>query len=180
MISAGTFGISIGALTVPWWTARETAALIIVILTLLFFRAFRERYLLTWGAGWLAYGAYLWFSGPSGTSALHLTARPAAALVKADFVLAIAMFAAAALMSVQARRALIVGAAMLPFYIPDSRNLSLGLEIACRLLAAGAFVQLLHYRRGRIGISPFLFGTGILTLNLNWPRLTTHIPSEGY
>ena len=111
-------------------------------------------------------------------------------MVKADFVLAIAMFAAAALMSVQARRALIafvasfwvliVGAAMLPFYIPDSRNLSLGLEIACRLLAAGAFVQLLHYRRGRIGISPFLFGTGILTLNLNWPRLTTHIPSEGY
>jgi len=33
-------------LTVPWLTARETAALIVVAVSLLFFRVFRERCLL--------------------------------------------------------------------------------------------------------------------------------------
>ncbi|MGA9415424.1 MAG: hypothetical protein WBV60_12105, partial [Terriglobales bacterium] len=46
----------------PWMTARETAALIAVVVSLLFFRAFRERCLLVWGAGWLAYGAFLWLT----------------------------------------------------------------------------------------------------------------------
>ena len=47
-------------LTVPWLTARETAALIVVAVSLLFFRVFRERCLLAWGAGWFAYGTFLW------------------------------------------------------------------------------------------------------------------------
>src|ERR1039457_5368128 len=98
MIPAGIFGSSVGALTLPAWTARETAALIVVMLSLLFFRMFRERYLLTWGAGWLAYGAYLWLSGGlSGVSSSPGTSRPMVALVKGDFVLAMGMFAAAAL-----------------------------------------------------------------------------------
>ena len=191
MIPAGIFGSSVGALTLPAWTARETAALIVVMLSLLFFRMFRERYLLTWGAGWLAYGAYLWLSGGlPGVTSLPETSRPMVALVKGDFVLAMGMFAAAALMSVQARRSLIallaafwvliVCAVMQPLYFPDSRSLELALDVACRLLAAGAAVQLLRYRRGRMGISPFLFGAGLLTLNLNWPPFARHIPSEGY
>ena len=50
-------------LTVPWLTARETTALIVVVVSLLFFRVFRERCLLAWAAGWVAYGAFLWASG---------------------------------------------------------------------------------------------------------------------
>ncbi len=69
---------------------------------------------------------------------------------------------------------------MRPMYFPDSKALGLGLEVSCRLIAAGAAVELLRYRFGRIGLGPFLFGAGLLTLNLNWPTFTSHIPSEGY
>ncbi len=187
MNPAWTFGNSVGALTVPWLTARETAALIVVVVSLLFFRAFRERYLLTWGAGWVAYGAFLW-AAKAGES--HAASKSMAAIAPAGFVLAMALFAAAALMSAQARRALtalvavswvlMVCAAMRPLYFPDSKALGLGLEVACRLIAAGAAVELLRCRFGRIGLGPFLFGAGLLTLNLNWPPFTSHIPSEGY
>src|SRR5713226_10292325 len=187
MNPAWTFGNSVGALTVPWLTARETAALIVVVVSLLFFRAFRERYLLTWGAGWVAYGAFLW-AAKAGES--HAASKSMAAIAPAGFVLAMALFAAAALMSAQARRALtalvavswvlMVCAAMRPLYFPYSKALGLGLEVACRLIAAGAAVELLRCRFGRIGLGPFLFGAGLLTLNLNWPPFTSRIPGEGY
>ncbi len=178
---------SVGGLTVPWLTARETAALIVVVVSLLFFRVFRERYLLTWGAGWLVYGIFLWATG---ASQLHPTSKFMAAFAPADLVLAMGLFAAAALMSVQARRALtvllavgwvmIVCAALRPLYFADSKTLDMGLDAACRLLAAGVFVDLLRYRLGRIGVGPFLFGAGLLALNLSWPPFTSRIPSEGY
>jgi len=177
----------VGVLTVPWLTARETAALIVVVVSLLFFRVFRERCLLVWGAGWVAYGAFLWVAG---TGEWHGVSKSMAAFAQADFVLAMGLFGAAALLSAQARRALttlvavswvlLVCAAMRPLYFPDFKNLELGLDVACRLAAAGAVVELLRYRFGRIGVGPFLFGAGLLTLNLNWPRFTSHIPNEGY
>ncbi len=187
MDPAGLFGNSLGVLTGPWLTARETAALIVVVVSLLFFRVFRERCLLVWGAGWIAYGAFLWVAG---AGELHGASKSMAAFAQADFVLAMGLFAAAALLSAQARRALtvlvavswvlMVCAAMRPMYFPDAKALGLGLEVSCRLIAAGAAVELLRYRFGRIGPGPFLFGAGLLTLNLNWPKFTSHIPSEGY
>src|SRR6267378_5402722 len=187
MDPAGLFGNSLGVLTGPWLTARETAALIVVVVSLLFYRVFRERCLLAWGAGWIAYGAFLWVAG---AGELHGASKAMAAFAQADFVLAVALFGVAALMSAQARRALtalvavswvlMVCAAMRPLYFPDLKALGLGLEVSCRLIAAGAAVELLRYRLGRIGPGPFLFGVGLLTLNLNWPKFTSHIPSEGY
>jgi len=184
---AGPIASSVGLLAVPWLTARETAALTMVAVSLLFFHLFRERYLLTWGAGWLAYGAYLWVTG---AAQLHAASKSMAAFAQADFVLAMGLFAAAALMSTQARRALtavvgvswvlIVCAAMRPLYFSDSKTLELGLDAACRLLAAGVFVELVRHRLGRLGPGPFLFGAGLLTLNLHWPLFTGRIPSEGY
>ncbi len=188
MDAAGLFGNSLGVLTVPWLTARETAALIVVVVSLLFFRVFREKYLLVWGAGWGAYGTFLWVSGAGG---LHAASPKAmAAFAQADFVLVMALFAAAALMSTHARReltvlvaiswVLMVCAAMRPFYFPDLKSLELSLDVACRVIAGGAAVALLRYRFGRIGLGPFVFGAGLLTLNLTWPRFTTHISSEEY
>ena len=187
MDPAGLFGNSLGVLTGPWLTARETAALVVVVVSLLFFRVFRERCLLAWGAGWIAYGAFLWVAG---AGELHGASKSMTAFAQADFVLAMGLFATAALMSAQARRALtafvavswvlMVCAAMRPLYFPDSKALGLGLEVSCRLIAAGAAIELLRYRFGRIGPGPFLFGVGLLTLNLNWPKFTSHIPSEGY
>jgi PAS domain S-box-containing protein len=184
---AGLFRKSLSVLAVPWLTARETAALIVVAASLLFFRVFREKCLLVWGSAWLAYGTFLWAAG---ASELHPASRPWAAFAQADFVLAMGLFAAAALLSAHARRALtvlvavawvlVVCAAMRPFYFPDLKNVGLMLDIACRAMAIAATVELLRYRFGRIGLGAVLFGAGLVTLNLHWPRYTSHIPSEGY
>src|SRR6202165_1662370 len=103
MDPAGLFGNLLCVLTGPWLTARETAALIVVVVSLLFFRVFRERCLLAWGAGWMAYGAFLSVAGARG---LHGASKAMGAFAQADFVLAMALFAVAALISAQARRAL--------------------------------------------------------------------------
>lgn len=87
-------------LTVPWLTARETAALIVVAVSLLFFRVFRERCLLAWAAGWVAYGTFLWVAG---AGALYAGSKSMVAFAQADFVLAMGLFAATALMSAHAR-----------------------------------------------------------------------------
>jgi hypothetical protein len=186
MDPAAIFGNSVGRLAVPWLTARETSALIVVAVSLLFFRVFRERCLLVWGAGWVAYGAFLWMTR---TGEAH-PASKAAAFAPVGFVLAMALFAAAALISAHAKRALTVlvavswvltvCAVMRPFYFPDWKTLALGVEVACRLIAAAAAVELLRYRFGRIGLGPFLLGAGLVTLNLHWPRFTSHIPGEAY
>jgi PAS domain S-box-containing protein len=181
------FGNSVGFLTVPWLTVRETAALILVVISLLFFRVFRERCLLAWAAGWIAYGAFLRLTAASD---FHAASRSLAAFTQADFVLAMGLFAAAALLSAQARRALtavvavswvlMVCAAMHPLYYPDLKNVGLGLDVACRLIALWAAVELLRYRFGRIGLGSVLFGAGLLTLNLHWPPFTSHLSPEAY
>jgi two-component system NtrC family sensor kinase len=181
------FGHSVGVLAAPWLTARQTAALILVGVSLILFRVLRERCLLAWSAGWLAYGTFLWMVG-QGSS--YSASKLFLAFTQADFVLAIGLFATAALLSAQSRRALtvtvallwvlLVCAAMRPLYFPDSKILGVALEAACRAAALIAAVELVRFRVGRIGIGPFLFGAGLLTLNLNWFPYTTHIPSEGY
>ena len=187
MNPAWLLGNSVRALPIPWLTGRETAALIVVVVSLLFFRSFRERYLLSWGLGWIAYGVFLWSAR---TSELPGASKSMAAFAQADFVLAVGLFAAAALLSTQARRKLtalvvlagvvIIYAALRPLYFGDSPALGMGLEVACRLLAVLAAVELVRYRLGRMGIGPLLFSAGLLTLNLHWPPFTNHIPNEGY
>ncbi|HUB01849.1 MAG TPA: GAF domain-containing protein [Terriglobales bacterium] len=187
MIPAGLFGNSLAQFAGPWLTARETATLIMAMISLLFFRAFRERYLLAWGGGWIAYGAFLYLVR---VSASHPASKSLSAFAEADFVLAISLLAAAALISARSRRAItalvavswviLICAAMRPFYFPGSFSARLGIEIACRVMAAGAAFELLRARLGRIGMGPFLFGAGLLTLNLSWPPFTNRIPGEGY
>ena len=70
-----------------------------------------------------------------------------------------------------------VGAALQPFYFPHLKAFELGLQVACRLVAAAAALQLLRCRSGRIWLGPTLFGAGLLTLHLNWPPFTSRIPS---
>ena len=130
-----------------------------------------------------------WMTG-TGESHVALKTTTAAAFAEVGFVLAMGLFAAAALISAHAKRALtvlvavswvlMVCAVMRPFYFPDSKTLGLGVGVACRLIAAAATVELLRYRFGRIGLGPFLFGAGLVTLNLHWPRFTSHIPGEAY
>ena len=169
------------------WTARETAALLVAVVSLLFFKIFRERCLLVWGAGWVVYGAFLWVGG---ASELHAVPRPVEVWSGAGFVLAMGLFAAAALMASESRRmvavvlaitwAMAVYAAMQPWYFPEFGTLGRWLDAACRLLAMGAAVELVRFRAGRIGLGPWLFAAGVATLHLNWTPLNSHISSEGY
>jgi two-component system NtrC family sensor kinase len=187
MNPAGIFGNSVGLFTVPWLTARETAALIVVVVSLIFFRVFRERCLLVWGAGWVAYGVFLWMARGG---EVHAASRSMEAFAPAAFVLAMGLLGAAGLMAAQARHSLaavlavswvlMVCAAMHPLYFPDLKTLGLAVDVACRLLALVAVIELLRYRFGHTGVGPFLFGAGLLTLNLHWPPYTSRIPGEGY
>ena len=52
--------LAVGDITVPGLTPQESAALILLAASLLVFRAFRERYLLIWTLGWLAYFVSRW------------------------------------------------------------------------------------------------------------------------
>ena len=191
MNPAGLFGNSVGLLTVPWLTARATTALILVVVSLLFYRVFREKCLLVWGAGWAVYGAFLCIlRAGERAGEWHNVSQQMAACEQAGFVIAVTLFAAAALMSAQAKRALtallafswvlMVCAAMQPIYLPEARAIELGLEVACRLIAVAAAFELLRYRFGRMGIGPVLFFAGLLTLNLHWLPFTNRIPSEAY
>ncbi len=179
---AGLFGNSVGMLAVPWLTERESAALIVVALSLIFFKAFRERHLLIWGAGWLAYAGFLILER---VGAPHALTRMLTAVAQADFVLAIALMAAAAMLSTQSRRSLwalaavswvvLVCAAMRPLYFSDLVSAPLVLEAACQLIAAWAAIELIRSRPGHMGIGSILFTAGFLTLNRNWPPLASHI-----
>jgi len=187
MNPAWFLGYPVGALAVPWLASRETAALILAVVSFLFFRAFRERYLLTWGMGWMTYAAFLFMER---RGALHAPSQAAAAVTQAEFVLAIGLFASAALLSAHAKRLLtallmvssvVVACSVLrPLYLPDSVGMKIGVEAGCRVIAAIAAFGLLRYRFGRIGAGSILLSLGLLTLNLNWPPYTSHVPGEGW
>src|SRR5208283_3995536 len=102
MSPAGLLQNSVDMLGVPWLTERESAALILVAVSLLFFRAFRERYLLVWAAGWTAYGAFLVLRAND----LDSVSKSMAAITHVDFVFAIALLASAALIAAQSWRVL--------------------------------------------------------------------------
>ncbi len=187
MSPAGLFGNSVGTLSVLWLAERETAALLVVVVSLVFFWMLRERYLLVWSAGWMAYGAFL-------ATVRYSLACPnsaaIAAIAEASFVIAIVTLASAALLSARSWRVLaasgifgfllVIFASVRPFYFAGSSAASVALEISCRLVALAAVVELFRSRLGRIGFGPFLFAAGLLTLNLNWLPFTHSIPAEGY
>jgi two-component system NtrC family sensor kinase len=185
MNPAWYFGSPVSALAVLWLTARETNALIMAVVSLLFFRAFRERYLLTWGLGWMAYCIFLWVE--RGTE-LHGASTATVAFGQAEFALALGLFAAAVLISTQARRMLtalvmacmvaVTFAAMRPIYFPESVGATWALEVAYRLIALATVIQLWRHRWGKIGVGGVLVSAGLLTVNFHWPSLTSRIPGD--
>ena len=82
----------LGGLAAPKFVTRETAVLLILAACLLVFRTLRERCLMIWIVGWLAYfGSHHALMSASGQ------ANPYATPVgHAEFVLAIALFTAGA------------------------------------------------------------------------------------
>ncbi len=181
------FGNSVSVFTAPWLSARATTALILVCVSLALFRVLRERCLLAWGGGWLAYCAFLWLSASDN---VHASSKIVQAVSQADFILAVGLFAFAALISAQAHRlslvitglmgAVLVSATIRPIYFAGTTHTALVLDISCRIIALAAAIQLVRHRYGRVGVGPVLFAGGVLAINLSGFRFTAHIPNEGY
>src|SRR5947199_7515016 len=89
---------------VPRLKAQESVALIMLAASLLVFRTFRERYLLIWIVGWLAFFVSRWtLRGAGEESGAHYLIG----ISQAEFVLALGLFAAAIFVYTHARKLLL-------------------------------------------------------------------------
>src|SRR5258708_35303588 len=89
-------GDILGELAVPKLVTRETAVLLILAASLLVFRTLRERCLMVWIVGWIAY----FVSHHVVASSAYPFALPVA---QAEFVLAVALFVSGAFIYANAR-----------------------------------------------------------------------------
>jgi two-component system NtrC family sensor kinase len=185
MISHLAFVSPLAGLAVPNWMAVESATLVILAASLLVFRTFRERYLLTWILGWVAYFVSSWtlHIAPFGANTKYLVA-----VAHAQFVLAICLFAAAIFVYSNARElllpllvfciALMAFAAVRAVQWPDSVGQRLALEIAYRVVTLTAAIALIRFRRARRQIGHWMLGLSILLVHLNWAPLDSHLPPD--
>src|SRR5256886_8366983 len=173
---------TVGDIAVPKLMAQESLALIILIASLLVFRTFRERYLLVWIVGWMAYFGSRWtLRGGGDHVPSYLTA-----ISQAEFILAVCLFAAAVLVYTHARKLLLplllISTAVITFAVlrvlwwPDSIILRLALEVSYRTIAVAAAVQLLRFRWARWEIGPWLLSLSLLWLHLDWAPVNLYLP----
>src|SRR5580700_10936803 len=128
-------------LAVPKMMTVESATLVVLAASLLVFRTFRERYLLIWIVGWLAYFVSGW--------TLHniitgVNDGLLVAISQAQFVLAVSLFGCAVFVYSHARKLLVpllVYSILLITYAvtraslwPDSFALRVGLEVGYRVI----------------------------------------------
>lgn len=177
-------GLALGLLPIPRLMAVESATLVIVAASLLVFRTFRERYLLIWIVGWLAYFVSGW--------TLHafpgLAPGYAVAISHSQFVLALALFSGAVLVYTHARKLLIpmacfsvlvmAYAVARPLFWPDSVTLRLVLEIAYRVIAVTAVLTLIRFRWARWEIGSWLLAASLLFVHLSWEPVDSYLPAN--
>src|SRR6202162_4147079 len=175
--------LAVGDIPGPRLTLQESAALILLAASLLVFRTFRERYLLVWTVGWLAYFvSRLTLRGYAIESAPHYLVS----VSQAAFVLAVGLFAAAILVYSHARKlllpTLLFAAAVMGFaaarawFWPDAFGPRVALEVSYRIIAVIAPLRLIRYRWARWEIGPWLLSASILLLHLPWPPFDRHVP----
>src|SRR5215471_8934728 len=170
-------------LPVPRFFAVESAALVILAAGLLVFRTFRERYLLLWILGWLAYFVSSWTMHHQGADS---SSSSLVAVSQSQFVLALCLFSAAVFVYCHARKLLVpllafslavIGyAALRALWWPDSFPLRIALEISYRIITYGAALQLIRFRWARWGIGPWMLSFSLLAIHLDWPVLDAHLP----
>jgi len=177
LLSVGPIlGLAIGKMT-----PQEVAALIILAASLAVFRTFRERYLLVWIVGWLAYLVSRVSLTGFGTESADLTAAG-----QAEFVLAVGLFATAVLLYTHSRKltlplvlvtfALVTFAVLRTIFWSTAFGPRVGLEVAYRVVLLAAAFGLVRYRWGRWDIAPWFLALGLLTLHLDWPPITGFVP----
>jgi len=172
---------AVGDLSVPKLMAQESAALIILAASLLVFRTFRERYLLVWILGWLAYFVSRWTLRGS-----PVWSRDLIAVAHAEFILAVCLFAASVFLYTHARKflnaLLLIAVVLMGFAAaravlwPQMFMPRVALEVSYRLVALIAAFHLIRYRWGRGEIGPWLLALSLLLLHLEWAPLNVLIP----
>ena len=182
-MSAWWTWFTVGDIAVPKLMAQESLALIILIASLLVFRTFRERYLLVWIVGWMAYFGSRW----TVRGGEHHIATYLVAISHGQFILAVCLFAAAVLVYTHARKFLLpfllISTAVISFAVlralwwPDSTILRVALEGSYRLIALAAAVQLLRFRWARWEIGPWLLSISLLWLHLDWSPVNFYLPT---
>ncbi len=157
--------------------------MLLLATSLLVFRTFRERYLLIWTVGWLAYLVSRWSIRGFAPDSVP---RYLTAISQAEFVLAVGLFTVAILVYTHAREALLpvllitlatMGYAVSrAWYWPDSFSLRVVLEVAYRLLAVTAALRLIRYRWARWEIVPWILSASMLLLHLPWDPIRRYMP----
>ncbi len=142
------FWYAVGELAVPNLTAQESAAAIMLATSLLVFRTFRERYLLTWILGWLAYLVSRWTIRGIGIDQAPPYLQ---SISQAEFILAICLFSAAVFIYTHSRKLILplllftltlMGYAVLrTLYWPQSLTLRVVLEVSYRIIALTVAIQ---------------------------------------
>jgi len=175
--------ITVGDITVPRLTLEESAALILLAASLLVFRTFRERYLLIWSVGWLAYFVSRWTLRGYSPESLP---RYLTAVSQVEFVLAVGLFSTAILLYTYARKLLlptlaltfaVMGwAAAQAWFWPNSIGPRVALEVSYRIVVVVAAVRLIRYRWARWEIGPWLLSATLLLLHLPWNPFDRRVP----
>jgi PAS domain S-box-containing protein len=174
----------LGGLATPKLVTRETAVLLMLAASLLVFRTLRERCLMVWIVGWVAYfvshHALVMASGQASPYAVPVA--------HGEFILAVALFVAGAFIYANARDflapllaislALIVFATLQSIFWPGSETLRFALELSYRILTVTAAARILRFRRARREIGPWILAAGLLLLHLDWAPLSSHLPAE--
>jgi len=170
----------LGELATLKLVTREMALLVILAASLLVFRTLRERCLMVWIVGWIAY-----FVSHHALLSGGAYAMPVA---HAEFILALALFVAGTFIYANARdwlaALLAIGLALILFAVlratlwPDSPTLRFALELSYRLMAVSAVFAVLRFRRARREIGPWILACGLLSLHLDWPVFSSHLPAD--
>src|ERR1700730_11756819 len=158
----------------------ELSGLVILAATLMVFRTFRERYLLTWIVGWLTY-----LLSTSVTQAASQQ-RDTVAISQAEFILAVCLFAAAIFVYAHAQKlvspllAILVGlvafAVFRALWWPDSFALRVVLEVSYRVITITAAIRLMRFRRARWEIGPWALCLSLLLIHLDWAPVNQYFP----
>jgi PAS domain S-box-containing protein len=171
-----------GSMLAPKVTAQESAALIILAASLVVLRTFRERYLLFWIVGWLAYLVSR-LPVPVGNGSEYALAISH----NGEFVLAVGLFAVSVLLYTKAKKLLlptiIFGVAMVGLSVaqtllwPEEVSLRIAWEVGFRILAVIAAVQLIRSRWGRWETGTWLLALSMILLHLDWVPVPLHLPA---
>ena len=166
---------------VPQLSPAAFAAVIMLAASLLVFRTFRERYLLVWILGWVIYLATR-MVGSGGIAGLPV--HYAQAVGETGFVLAVCVFSASVLLSVNARRALLAvlfigslavsAAAVQAVLWPGQMVLRASLEVLYRVITFGSAFYLLASIRGKWRIGQVTLALSLMALHLDWGPLAEH------